>query len=417
MREGSRVRVRRGDRTLEGVVMPSKEEFVVLKLDSGYNVGLKREELHGIEELDTPGEHGVEEEGTGSGERGESREPGEGELSVLSTGGTIASKIDYRTGGVRPGYSAEDLLRAVPELEEVAPINADVVFEKLSENVDPGDWVSLAKRVHGEIEDGAEGVVVTHGTDTMAHTAAALSFMVETPVPVVFTASQRSADRPSSDNVLNAVSAAKFALSDVAEVSVVMHEESSDTTCLAHRGTRVRKMHTSRRDAFRSPNARPLARVGEDVEVLVDEHVRRGEVELTLRDDLNVDVGLVKFYPGMPTEVLEPFFERFDGLVIEGTGLGHVSSDLVSTVREGVASGVTVVMTSQCIHGRVCDRVYETGRDMLDAGVVEGEDMLPGTALVKLMWLLPRADGGKLRRLIKTPLRGELSRRSRSDLF
>lgn len=410
MNEGDRVRLRRGGETLEGVVMPSDDELLVLKLDSGYNVGLKRDEVDVLEAGEGPPEPS----------RGEEAPAPEGaEVSVLSTGGTIASKIDYRTGGVKPGYSASDLLRAVPELEDVASIKADVVFEKLSENMEPGDWSVLAERVHDEVEAGAEGVVVAHGTDTMGYTASALSFMLESPVPVVFTGSQRSADRPSSDNVLNAVSAARVALSDMAEVSVVMHEESSDSTCLAHRGTRVRKMHSSRRDAFRSPNARPLARVGDDVEVLVDEedYVGRGERELSVAPELNEDVSIVKFYPGMEREVLEGFYERNDGLVIEGTGLGHVSGDLVGALEEGVESGVPTVMTSQCVHGRVCDRVYETGRDLLDAGVVEGEDMLPETAMVKLMWLLPRAEGGELRELLRTDLRGELSRRSRSDLF
>jgi len=407
MKEGSRVRVDRGGEEMEGVVMPSGDEFLVIKLDSGYNVGLKRDDVEVLGEEPGPGEP----------EETRERSTGEGDVAVLSTGGTIASRIDYRTGGVKPGYSADDLLRAVPELEDVASIKGEVVFEKLSENMEPSNWVELAERVHEEVESGVEGVVVTHGTDTMAYTASALSFMLDTSVPVVFTGSQRSADRPSSDNVLNAVSAAKVATSDVAEVSVVMHEESSDTTCLAHRGTRVRKMHTSRRDAFRSPNARPLARVGDEVDVLVDDYVSRGEVEPSVRSEINEDVALVKFYPGMEPEVLQGFFERNDGLVIEGTGLGHVSSDLISTVEQGVDDGAPIVMTSQCVHGRVCDRVYETGIDLLDAGVIEGGDMLPETAMVKLMWLLPRAEGEELVDLMRTELAGELSPRSRSDLF
>lgn len=412
MKEGSTVRVTRNGQDLEGVVMPSDDRYVVLKLESGYNVGLDRDDLDSVEELEPPTERDQETgEGTGE-EAGE-----EGEISIFSTGGTIASKIDYRTGAVKPGYSTDDLLRAVPELEDVASIRGRAVFQKLSENMEPRDWTRLAEEVHDEIRCGAEGIVVTHGTDTMAYTASALAFALDTPVPVVFTGSQRSADRPSSDNVLNAVSAAKLALSDVAEVSVVMHEESSDTTCLAHRGTRVRKMHTSRRDAFRSPNAKPLARIGDDVETLRDDYARRGDVELSLDAEMNDDVALVTFHPGMDREVLELLYETNDGLVIAGTGLGHVSTDHVDTIRDGVESGVPTVMTTQPLHGRVCDRVYETGRDLLDAGVIEGEDTLPETALVKLMWLLPRASGDELRELVKTPLAGELSRRSRHDLF
>lgn len=406
MREGSRVRLESDGDEFEGVVMPSDDQFLVLKLDSGYNIGIRREEVERIEEL----EPSVEPE-----EEAVSREK-DGEISVLSTGGTIASRIDYRTGGVKPGYSASDLFRAVPELEEMASIEAKVVFERLSENMKPGDWSTLAREVYGEIENGARGVMIPHGTDTIAYSASALSFMLDTPVPVVFTGSQRSADRPSSDNVLNALSGAKMALSDVAEVSVVMHEGMDDTTCLAHRGTRVRKMHTSRRDAFRSPNAKPLARIDEGVEPLVA-YSPRGEVELALRDGLDENAALVKFYPGMDRELLQIYFERFDGIVLEGTGLGHVSRDLIPVVEEGIEGGVPVVMTSQCIHGRICDRVYETGRDLLDAGVIEGEDMLPETALVKMMWLLPRADGEEFEDLMTTSLKGELSMRSTVDLF
>jgi glutamyl-tRNA(Gln) amidotransferase subunit D len=277
----------------------------------------------------------------------------------------------------------------------------------------PDVWRDLAEAVREEIEDGADGVVVMHGTDTMQFTASALSFMLDTPVPVVFTGSQRSADRPSSDNVMNAVCAVEAAKADAAEVMVCMHATESDDVCALHRGTRVRKNHTSRRDAFETVGAKPLGEVeyaGGDAEVSFRrEYAERGAAELSLAPDLESEVELLKFTPGMDESALDAA-EGKAGLVLEGTGLGHVHSEWTDRIADLVDDGTTVVMTSQCIDGRVCDRVYDTGRDLLDAGVVEGEDMLPGTAKVKLMWAL--ANGDTPEKTVRTPIAGEITDRS-----
>jgi glutamyl-tRNA(Gln) amidotransferase subunit D len=221
-----------------------------------------------------------------------------------------------------------------------------------------------------------------------------MAFMLDTPVPIVFTGSQRSADRPSSDNVMNAVSAVAAAKSDAAEVMVCMHEDGSDDRCALHRGTRVRKNHTSRRDAFETVGAEPLGvvdygaiREGDEGVTVRREYAERGETELALHDDLATDVELVKFTPGTDPGRLAALADP-EGIVVEGTGLGHVNTDWIDVVDDLTDDGTAVVMTSQCLEGRVCDRVYDTGRDLLDAGVIEGEDMLPGTAKVKLMWAL-----------------------------
>jgi glutamyl-tRNA(Gln) amidotransferase subunit D len=232
-----------------------------------------------------------------------------------------------------------------------------------------------------------------HGTDTMQFTATALSLMLETPVPIVFTGSQRSADRPSSDNVMNAVCSVEAAKSDAAEVLVCMHESESDDACALHRGTRVRKNHTSRRDAFETVGAAPLGRVDYETETVTyrREHDERGATELAIAPDLESEVELVKFTPGVDPAALS-YLDGKAGVVIEGTGLGHVHTDLIPRLEELVADGTVVAMTSQCLAGRVCDRVYDTGRDLLDAGVVEAGDTLPGTAKVKLMWALANLD-------------------------
>jgi len=410
MNPGDRVRVERDGRTVEGVLLPSStDDHLVVKRDGGYNVGVDRADAD-VELL----ESAVHDVG-GAGSEATTEVTFDEELptvALVSTGGTIASTVDYRTGAVTAQFTAEDVLRAVPELAGMANYRGRVVANILSENMTPDVWQELARAVHEEIEAGADGVVVMHGTDTMQFTASALSFMLDTPVPVVFTGSQRSADRPSSDNVMNAVCAVEAATSDAAEVMVCMHASGSDDRCALHRGTRVRKNHTSRRDAFETVGARPLGAVDYDTgEVSFRrEHAPRGETDLGLAPDLAGDVELLKFTPGTGGAVLDAVADA-DGLVLEGTGLGHVHTDWMPRIEELVEDGTTVVMTSQCIEGRVCDRVYDTGRDLLDAGVVEAGDTLPGTAKVKLMWALANRDDPAA--AMGTPLAGELTRRSR----
>ena len=393
---GDRVRVERADVTDEGVLMPSSDEdHLVLKLEGGYNVGVDRADAS-VEVLERAARSvGDEEAADDDGAAAVEFDDDLPTVALISTGGTIASTVDYRTGAVTARFDAEDVLRAVPDLAGRANYRGRVVANILSENMDPAIWTDLAAAVREEIENGADGVVVMHGTDTMQYSASALSFVLDTPVPIVFTGSQRSADRPSSDNVMNAVCAVEAAKSDCAEVMVCMHGTPSDDYCSLHRGTRVRKNHTSRRDAFETVGAEPLGRVDygtdeSDIAVSFREgrsYARRGERDLDVAPDLAEDVELVKFTPGMDPAALD-YLHGKSGVVVEGTGLGHVHTDLIPRFAELVDDGTTVVMTSQCLEGRVCDRVYDTGRDLLDAGVVEAGDTLPGTAKVKLMWAL-----------------------------
>jgi glutamyl-tRNA(Gln) amidotransferase subunit D len=282
----------------------------------------------------------------------------------------------------------------------------------------PAIWQELARAVYNEIKKGVAGVIITHGTDTMAYSAAAISFMIDTPVPIVFVGSQRSADRPSSDNAMNAVCAASAATSDLGEVAVVMHATTSDDTCAIHRGTRVRKMHSSRRDAFRSMGIDPLGSVTyPSREVNLKSYaVRRGSQTLALHDKLEEHCGLVQFCPGMSPDLLKAY-EGYKGLVLAGTGLGHVSTTLIPSLQKLIKTGTMVLMTSQCLQGRVCDRVYDTGRDLLTAGVIEGGDMLPEAALVKMMWVLGNErDPERAAALMQADLKGECNRRSTHGL-
>jgi len=410
MQPGDRVRVDRGDVTNEGVLLPSTtRDHLVVKLDGGYNVGIDRDEADA--EVLESGARDVD-EGADAGGAEASEITFDGDLStvsLISTGGTIASTVDYRTGAVTAQFDAEDVLRAVPDLAGRANYRGRVVANILSENMEPPIWRELATAVREEIEAGADGVVVMHGTDTMQYSASALSFMLDSPVPIVFTGSQRSADRPSSDNVMNAVCAVEAAKADHAETLVCMHATQSDDACALHRGTRVRKNHTSRRDAFETVGAQPLGRIDYEaaaeagaegdaadgaIEWAREPLPRRGgagedgdDTALSAATDLDADVELAKFTPGMDPAAWD-YLDAKDGVVIEGTGLGHVHTDLIPRIEELVEDGTVVAMTSQCLAGRVCDRVYDTGRDLLDAGVVEAGDTLPGTAKVKLMWAL-----------------------------
>jgi glutamyl-tRNA(Gln) amidotransferase subunit D len=402
--QGDQVIVEQNGRHFVGVLMPSASDFIVVKLDSGYNVGFspnaiklkllqKRTSTQGPTKL----------------------RPTRSELpniSIISTGGTIASKIDYRTGAVTSQFDADDIIDAIPELAEVANIEGKLLYNILSENMKPELWTELSQCVFDEITRGVDGVIITHGTDTMGYSAAALSFILKVPVPVVFVASQRSADRPSSDNVVNAVSAATVAISDIAEITAVMHENMSDDFCLVHRGTRLKKLHTSRRDAFKSVNARPIARVhypSREIQLL-DEYTPRGSSEISIKSTMEPKCALIKFYPGAEPYIIDHFLSLdYKGLIIEGTGLGHVSNDWIPKIKMAVRN-ISVVMASQCSFGTVNDRVYDTGRDLLKAGIIEAGDMLSETALVKLMWILGQTTNPEeIRALMRANIAGEIS--------
>ncbi len=391
--QGDRISIEKDGVKYEGIVMPSTTHHIVLKMSNGYNAGISAEntkitvlqKASSIQDVSANDAPKVKKATKGKLPK----------VSILSTGGTIASKIDYRTGAVTARFSADDILKAIPELTEIADFSGRVIYNILSENMRAEYWEELAGAVAEEIRNGADGIIVAHGTDTMMYTAAALAFMIRTPVPIVFVGSQRSADRPSSDNAMNAICAAKVAVSDIAEVCVVMHGSESDDICDIHRATKVRKMHTSRRDAFRSINSEPIGFVdyltGEIHTHL--EYNKRSSHALEICGGFEPKCALIKFTPGAIPDIVSYYLDAgYKGIVIEGTGLGHVSSEWVPTIARATAMEVPVVITSQCLHGRVCDRVYDTGRDMLRAGAIEGEDMLPEVALVKLMWALKLSD-------------------------
>jgi len=416
---GDEIEVVAGDRVYRGILMARYElaepGYIVLKLPNGYNVGVRISEGISIRRIAS-----AKKPSFTPPPRPPSK-PGLPKVHVVSTGGTIASRIDYRTGGVRAALTAEDLLSIVPELAELADLDAEILFSIFSEDMTPDYWNRMAAKADELIRRGVDGVVIAHGTDTMGYSAAALSFALQKPpVPVVFVGAQRSSDRPSSDAATNLIAAVRVAgHAPFAEVCVSMHAWHSDDLIAIHRGTRVRKLHTSSRDAFKSVNADPIAYVaGGEIKVNAENLNPRGSGEYRFEPGFSDKAALVKFYPGMPPELLELLAEKgCRGIILEGTGLGHVSNRLRPVIKELVDRGIFIGMTSQCIYGRVNMRVYDTGRYLLKAGVVPLDDMLPETAYVKLSWCLARArDLEEVRSLMLTPISGELGGRSMPSL-
>jgi len=407
--EGDRIRVTGGGRAYEGVVMPhtefSGDDVLVLKLDNGYNVGIAVEEQSRVALL--------EKRIAVLPERSlPAAKAGRPTAAVLGTGGTIASYVDYRTGAVHPAVTAEELVFSVPELLEVCNVRARVIYSVFSENLTAKEWEVLAVEAVRELAAGADAVIIPHGTDTLHFTGAALGFMLrDLTGPVVLIGSQRSSDRPSSDAAFNLLCGARLAAEDLGEVVTCMHHETGDTACDVLRGTKVRKMHSSRRDAFKPINGRRLGVVHADGSVRWEASVApRAKGPARAETGLDGDVVLVEFYPGMPARRFEALTHGAHGAVIAGTGLGHVSDDLMPPIRSLARGGTPVVMTTQCLNGRVGLRVYDKGRDLLAAGVIPGEDMLPEVALVKLMWVLGRTrDADEVRQLMTTNLVGEIN--------
>ena len=407
--EGDLVEIEVDDEKIKGVLMPhhefSDKNIIIVKLSNGYNIGIDGRKDIKIRVLEKKKKKAVKKKVIPF-------DPAKPTVSVIGTGGTIACYVDYRTGAVHPATSAEDLSFSVPEIFDICNVKAKIAFQMLSENLKVSHWQTLAREVANAFNnERVSGVVIPHGTDTMGYTSAALSFMLKNlSGPVVLVGAQRSSDRPSSDAAQNLLSAVTVAAkSDLGEVVVVMHGEISDTFTYIHRGTRVRKMHTSRRDAFKTINEKPLGKIEYGRIELTGGYRRKTSGKVVVDDKMDDDVALVYFYPGMKEQDLPDK----KGLVIMGTGLGHISTDLIKRIRELIDNGSVIVMTSQCIFGRVNMRVYSNGRELLKAGVISGEDMLPEVAYVKLMWALAHAkDRDDVAKIMYTNIAGEISGRT-----
>ncbi|PSH00735.1 MAG: Glu-tRNA(Gln) amidotransferase GatDE subunit D [Nanohaloarchaea archaeon SW_7_46_7] len=411
---GDRIKVK--DR--EGRLMPKPDtgdsEIINLKLDSGYNVGLEPEKVELVEKKESEGLKRPE----------VTHNEDNPDVLILHTGGTIASRVSYKEGGVKPAFEPEDLVQMYPELDEEVNIHSEVIAQMLSEDMEPGHWQEIAEKID-EVQGEYDGIIVGHGTDTMSYTGAALTLMLQgLDTGVMLVGSQRSSDRPSSDASMNVYCASKFLTeTEFSGIGICMHETSSDNWCNILPAAKARKMHTSRRNAFSQINAEKIGRInyksGE-----IQKNFEKEEEEYELRPELDDKVGMLRIRPGMRPEEVDFLIEQdYNGVVIEGTGLGHMPvnafddktqhHDRILEKLSELAEDAVVVMSSQCLNGRVDMNVYSAGIKIQEAGVISAQDMHPELAYVKLMWSLGQAsDKEEAEQIFQENYSGEISKRS-----
>jgi glutamyl-tRNA(Gln) amidotransferase subunit D len=402
-----------------GIILPRSEQaddkHIVLKLRTGYNVGVAVKKVTDIKVM------GRKEAHYKIPEKEFPYDPKHPRVKLFGTGGTIASRLDYRTGAVIPAFSPGELYGSVPELADICNLETEKLYGVFSENMGPDQWRGTAEKIGEEIEKGVQGIVIGHGTDTMHHTAAILSFMVQnSPVPIVMVGSQRSSDRPSSDAALNLMHSVKTAAeSDIAEVMVCMFGPTSDTYGLLHQGTRVRKMHSSYRSTFRTISDIPIAMVNREkiTPIRPDYRKRRKDKNVIINTAFEERVSIVYYYPNMSPDIIDTLVDKgYKGIVIAGTGLGHVNKPLYPALKRAYDAGVHIYMTVQTLWGYVQMYVYDTGRDMMDLGVVPAANMLPEVAYMKLCWALGQTDDReKVKEIMLTPIANEITEREPSN--
>jgi len=414
---GDKVEVISSKGNYRGIIMPRYESFnddyIVIKLKSGYNIGLLEENIINIYiedslensnniSLNNPSKYKEtvnfitskeNENKTG----GFTLPPLLPKILLLSTGGTIASKIDYRTGGVASILGASELYEIFPEISNHASIYPEFLFNEYSENINPGHWSLLCERIsYAILHEHFDGIIISHGTDTIHYTSSALSFALQNlPIPVILVGSQRSSDRPSSDAFTNLLGAIKFITkTKLPGIFICMHYTPSDDIIAVYLGTRVRKNHTSKRNAFQSLDYIPLALIYENEIIFKMDLKKTTKHNNVLKDFISKTsfdprVFLLKFYPGFDPSFLECFLNLdYKVIILEGTGLGHINKNCFPYLEKLISSGIIIFMTSQCIYGRVQMTVYDTGRDLLNLGVIPLDDISPETAIVKSMWAL-----------------------------
>ena len=430
---GERITVSKGGRNYEGLLMPRSEmgetDSIVIKLDNGYNVGLKFEKGVTVKKSAGKTPEAVKEEEEyelgkiGSGLLKLAFDPQKPPIAFISTGGTIASRVDYVTGGVVATMSPQEILHNVPELKDFVNIKyMSSPLNVMSEDMTYKHWQMLAREIARQLNSDAQGVIISHGTDALHYTSAALSFMLKNlSKPVILVGAQRSSDRGSSDAGFNIICAARAALSHIAEVGTCMHAEPGDSYCHFIRGTKVRKMHTSRRDAFKAINELPLARIwpGGRIETVSSNVRRRSESQVKADIKFDPKVALIKAYPNSDPKIIDYCrTKKYHGIVIEGMGLGHVPTSgpqgWIKPIKRAVKAGIPVLVAPQTIYGRISPHVYRNLRLLYhEAGAIPGDDMIPETAHIKLCWVLGHTKKPEeIRDMMLTNIAGEITERS-----
>lgn len=419
---GDKVEITTKKETLSGLFMPSKENTFILKLDNGYNLGIDKKNIKKVKLLSKY----KEKKPKSSKVKQNSKLP---TITILHTGGTIASKVDYETGGVIARFSPEELLEMFPELKKIVNLKSRLVSNMWSEDLNFQHYNLLAKEVEKEVKAGADGVIITHGTDTLHYTSSALAFILENlTIPVILVGSQRSSDRGSSDAALNLICACNFiANSKFQDVAICMHSSMEDESCYILPATKSRKLHSSRRDAFKAINTDPIALVDKQGKIEYSQKVKQKKGKLNLRLFKEVKVGILKAHPNMLSKEVS-FYKNYDGLVLEGTGLGHlpinktdsstIENEKVFAELKKLTKKIPVVITSQCIFGRINMNVYTTGRKLQEIGVLgNGLDMTTETAFIKLAWLLSNFKKQDVFELISENISNELNERIKDEFL
>jgi len=422
---GDKVLIKTKETEEEGVLVPSSDKNVVLiKLDNGYNMGFPKKDVQEIKVLEKAETSGKESEKSPKKAVKISKKENLPTIAILHTGGTIASKVDYRTGGVVASFDPAELVSLFPELRQIANLESELISQMWSDDLRFVHFTLIAEKIAEQVKKGAQGIIIGMGTDNLAVAAAALSFIVEkSPIPIILVGSQRSSDRGSSDAGMNIICAAEFVVkSDFGGVGICMHGRASDDECFVLPAAKTYKLHSSRRDAFKAINDSAIAKVNyqtREITFLKREYSKRAD-KLELKVKMEDKVGLLKIHVNMFPEQFS-FFQGYKGLIIEGTGLGHtpgqvpneltqIHKKIYPAIKKLIDSGCVVVMTTQCLFGGVNMNVYDKGRDLLELGVISGKDMLANTALVKLSWLLGNYSQEETEKLIAENLRGEINK-------
>jgi len=413
---GDRIKVILSQVEYIGVLLESpdlEKGIILLKLDSGYNIGLKKKDIFEIKVIKKASQ---EAESSVMSKIVQQKE--KPNIAMIITGGTIAARLNPKKGGVDWLTSPNDLFKFYPGLfEKVNVVKVEIPFMKASEDMDFKDWQKIARLSAKLLNDSnIRGIIITHGTDFLHYTSAALSFFLKNlHKPVVLTYSQRSIDRASSDANLNLQCSALAAISDIAEVMLVGHASSNDDFCYAIPGTKVRKMHTSKRDAFKIINAKPFAKIFPDRIDKISEYKIRNKNRVKTDLKFEEKVALVKIYPGQEPGILDYYVkQKYKGVVLEVGGLGHVPTrrarkNWVKKIKEVQKKGLIICAVNQTIYGRLDFLVYSNGRELMETGIICLEDMLAETALVKLGWVLGHADWVKDKEKIREKMLENIS--------
>lgn len=401
-KQGDLVEIKTASKILKGNLISQSEDFVTIKFENGYNTCFNKKEINSISLIKKFSPEKVNLEKV-------KKKKDLPTILIIHTGGTISSKVDYRTGAVISKFSPEELINMFPEMKSIANIESKQLFQIFSEDIESEHWQELAKEIQKNLKKEIVGIIIAHGTDTMHFTSAALSFMIQnSSIPIILVGAQRSSDRGSSDAALNLVCAAQFIIkSGFKGIGVCMHTNQEDKFCYIHPGTNVRKLHTSRRDAFKTINTSPYAKIdfNGNIDWLNKPHQKEGK--LSINTNFDPKIALIKIYPGISSKILENY-SHCKGIILEGTGLGHLPSKLIKTL-ENLSKNSVIVMCSQCIFGRVDLDVYSTGIDIQQAGVISGDSMLSETAYVKIGWLLGNIkDRSKIKKEMQIDYIGEL---------